>query len=200
MRRYHRRTVDDIALRRLTPAIAIAIFVAIAAPTAATRAQDDAPDEEPAAPEPPRPFYVSLGVGTGVRLDGSLGAAFRILEEAGLHLDGVPVGPFVGVTLAEDISNGYSMQIGLRVGWDLELLARPDFSIVVSPSVAIAFAFDVIAQSTWAYFLVQPALGVSLLLLDRMLGIWLRPIGVDVYIGEQVHGGWAALAGATIAL
>lgn len=201
MRRYHRLTVDDIAPHRLTLALAIAICcAAAAAPTAVAHAQDDAPPAAEPAPQPPRPFYVSLGVGTGVRLDGSLGAAFRIVQEAGLHLDGVPVGPFVGVTLAEDISNGYSMQIGLRVGWDLELLARPDFSIVVSPSVAVAFAFDVIAESTWAYFLVQPALGVSLLLLDRMLAIWLRPIGVDVYVGEQVHGGWAAVAGATIAL
>lgn len=196
--------MDDLAPHRLTLrlTIAISLAIALALPVGTAEAQDPAEDAaatDTLAARPARPFFVSLGVGTGVRLDGSLGAAFRIVEELGLHLDGVPVGPFVALTLAEDIANGYSMQIGLRVGWDLELLRRPDFSIVVSPSVAIAFAFDVIGPVSWAYFLVQPALGVGVLLLDRMLTIWLRPIGVDIYIGEHVHGGWAAVLGATIA-
>lgn len=187
-----------VAPLRLTPALGIVTALAIAAPA---RAQDDAPPPEATAeiaPAPPRPFFVSLGIGAAVRLDGFVPAAFRIVEELGVHLDGTEVGPFVALTIAEDASPQYSMHLGARVGWDLELV-RQDFSLVISPSAAIAFAFDIRGNDdTWAYFLVQPALGVSLLLLDRMLGIWVRPIGVDIYIGEQVHGGWAALAGATL--
>lgn len=188
------------------PPLLLAALIALAPLVIASsaRAEDgpgSATEEEIAAgvEEPIRPWYVSAGIGTGVRLDGFVPAAFRIVEEAGLHFEGTPVGPFFGVMLAEDIAGYYSMLIGVRVGWDLELVRR-DFSIVVQPSLGIAFAFDVVGPATYAYFDVQPALGVAILVLERMLAIWLRPIGVDVYIGELVHAGWAAVAGATLAL
>lgn len=190
-----------VAPPRLTPALALVAAIALASPAGAQGPETaEAPSEEIAPGlEPIRPWFVSVGIGTGVRLDGFAGAALRIVEEAGVHFEGTPVGPFLAVMLAEDIAGHYSMLIGVRVGWDLELL-RSDVSIVVSPSVGIAFAFDVLGPSTYAYFDVQPALGIAVLLLERMLGIWIRPIGVDVYVGEAVHGGWAAVAGATLAL
>lgn len=196
------RAVDDGMRSRLTAAaLCLAGVLSLPAGGRAQESADDPPTVDVALPaDAARPFYAQLGIGTGVRLDGSINASFRIVEEVGLHLDGKPVGAFGGITLAEDVANAYSMQIGVRVGWDLALLSRPDFAIVVSPSVAIAFAFDVIDPSTWAYFLVQPALGAGVLFLDGMLTIWIRPIGVDVYVGEIVRGGWAAVAGATIAL
>ncbi|AKF08332.1 hypothetical protein [Sandaracinus amylolyticus] len=186
--------VDALSPRLTAPLLAIALTLAIAS---GASAQDDAP---PPPVDVARPFFAGGGIGVGVRLDGFVPAAFRIVEEVGLHLDGVPVGPFVALMLAQDASSYFSMQIGVRVGWDLELLRRPDFSIVVSPSLGVAFAFDVgTPTGDWAYFLVQPALGVGVLLLDRVLAIWLRPIGVDVYVGEQIHGGWASVLGASVA-
>jgi hypothetical protein len=179
-----------------------ALLVLLAAGPAAAQSQTDQPAEDaiamPAA-EATRPWFGTLGIGVGVRLDGSRPAAFRILEEIGIHLDGVPVGPFFAIVLAEDISSYYSMQIGVRAGWDIEILRR-DFSIVLSPSLGVTFAFDVVGSSTFAFFCPQPALGVGLLLLDRMLAVWIRPIGVDVYIGDpRISGGWAAAAGASLA-
>jgi len=172
--------------------------LALASPVAAQEAEPAEMDQAIAvpAPEAPRPWFVSVGVGAAVRLDATRPAAARFVEEAGLHFDGTPVGPFLALLLAEDASNYYSMQIGLRLGWDLEILRR-DFSIVVSPSLGAAFAFD--TEPGYAYGLVQPALGVGLLLLSRMLAIWVRPVGVDIYLGQRVSAGWAAVAGATIA-
>src|SRR5262245_22513621 len=95
-----------------------ALAVLLAAAPAVAQSQTDQPAEdaiaEPA-PEPPRPWFGTVGVGVGVRLDGSRAAAFRITEEIGVHLDGVPVGPFGSILLTEDISNYYSMQIGVRL-------------------------------------------------------------------------------------
>jgi hypothetical protein len=186
---------------RLTASVVTVISLLSAVPIAEAQTSDESPElEASAAPDVARPFFVGGGIGVAIRLDGTLPAAFRITEELGLHLDGVPVGPFVALMLVEDISSAYSMQIGVRAGWDLEIL-RSDISIVVSPSAAVAFAFDVLTPTgDWAYFLAQPALGISLLLLERMLAIWIRPIAVDVYIGQNVHAGWSATAGATVSL
>lgn len=187
----------DLHNPRLT-AIAIAVSLATLLPATAI-AQDG--EEPPAIEDPHLPWFVGGGVGVAARLDGFVPAAFRIVEEVGIHFEGTPVGPFVALMLAQDIASYFSLQIGVRAGWDLELLRRPDFSIVVSPSLGVAFALDAgTPTGEWGYFLVQPALGAGVLLLERVLALWIRPIGVDVYIGEQTHGGWAAVVGASVAL
>ena len=187
--------------------IMIAITIAsaaIATPRAAAQTDDEAvlPSAEPVpGADPALPWFVGGGIGVGARLDGFVPAAFRLVEEVGFHFDAAPVGPYLALMLAQDIASHVSLQFGVRAGWDLELLRRPDFSIVVSPSLGVAFALDAATPTgEWAYFLVQPALGAGVLLLERVLAIWVRPIGVDVYVGEQVHGGWAAVLGASVAL
>ena len=167
-------------------------------------AQDEAaPEDLQAAPaddvsRAALPFFVSLGLGTSIRLDGTVAAQLRIQEELGMHLDGTTTGPFAAIVLAEDFLAIYSMQIGIRVGWDLPLISR-DFAILAQVSILIPFAFDVgPADSSYAYFSPQVAAGVSLLLLEGLLSLWIRPIVFDIYIGENVHGAYAGLAGAAI--
>lgn len=167
--------------------------------SSAARAQDESSEEAPAVASVASatlPFFVTLGIGTSIRLDGTIAAQMRIQEELGVHFDGTATGPFASVVLAEDFLAIYSMQVGIRVGWDLALLSR-DFAIIAQPSVLIPFAFDVgPASSTYAYFCPQIALGVGVLFLDGMLAIWIRPIAFDIYIGENIHGAYTAVGGA----
>jgi hypothetical protein len=143
-----------------------------------------------------RPFYAGGGLGVVARLDGTLPAAFRVVEEFGFHFEGTPVGPFLGLMLAEDIGNYFGLQVAARGGWDIELL-RQDFSIVLTPALALGGAFELSSPyGDSAYFLIQPALGASVLLLERTLAIWFRPIVVDVLAGSVSHPAWSVLAGA----
>lgn len=192
------RLTSRVAIgRAISIGLAIALAVTAITPAAAAAQTDD----EALPTDRALPWFVGGGVGVGARLDGFVPAAFRLVEEAGVHLDASPVGPYFALMLAQDIGSHFSLQIGIRGGCDIELLRRPDFSIVVSPSLGLAFALDAgTPTGEWAYFLVQPALGAGVLLLERVLALWIRPIGVDVYIGEQVHGGWAAVLGASVAL
>ena len=181
--------------------IALALGALLALSAATSHAQDEdaqtPPYEEPVPEETARPFYVSLGLGPVVRLDGGAALA-RIEEQAGLHFDGVPRNGFIGVVLSEDVGDAFRLRIGVRADWDLELLHTPDVAIQLSPSLALCFALDVIGGATFGYFDPELTFAIRVLLLQGFLGVWLRPAVIDVMIGEVVYASYAALLGADV--
>ncbi len=189
----HRQAVFGLA--------ALVVFLGAASAAAQEQPADaEAVEEDARVSDVAKALFVSAGLGPSIQLDGGP-AQLRVVEEVGIHLEGRTVGAFAALAISEEFLSFYRMQIGVRVGWDLALLSR-DFAIVVTPSVLVAFAFDALpGGATFAYFDPQFCLGVALLLLEGWLEIWIRPIAIDIYIGDPaIHSGYSGLLGATINL
>ncbi|MCA9608640.1 MAG: hypothetical protein KC619_23715 [Myxococcales bacterium] len=151
-----------------------------------------------------RPVYVGGAAGAAIELD-RYPTQGVVIEEIGWHFLGTTDGPFVGLTLAEGFGNDvFTFQATPRFGWDISLL-RGDVGVLLAPSAAVGVAVAAVtvntgfgsASGSQAFFDAQGAIDVRFLLLEDQLGLFIRPVAVDVFIHENGAAvRWNALAGA----
>lgn len=151
-----------------------------------------------------RPFFVGGGAGAALELD-RYPTQFKIVEEIGWHFLGTTDGPFVALLLGQSFGNDlFTFQAAPRFGWDISLV-RGDVGVMLAPSVAVGVALAHVAvntafgraSGTEAFFDLQGALELRLLLLDEQLGVFFRPLVIDVLVHENGAAvRYDALAGA----
>jgi hypothetical protein len=156
-----------------------------------------------------RPLFVSAGLGPSITFDGGK-VQLKIQEEVGYHLlaFGDHPGLFASLSLAQSFVDFVVLQFDARVGADL-LLAQigNDMALVATPSIALGAGIFIAsysdpfggnASSTDGAFNVQLAADVKLVLMEGLLAIWLRPIGLDIFIKDNSSVRYDILAGAQI--
>lgn len=141
---------------------------------------------------PERPFWVGGGAGAAIELD-RYPTQGTVIQEIGWHVLGTTDGPFVALTLAESFGNDvFTFQATPRFGWDIPLL-RGDVGVLLAPTAAVGVAVAAVtvnttfgrASGTEAFFDVQGAIDLRILLLEDQLGIFLRPLAIDVFVHEN---------------
>lgn len=139
-----------------------------------------------------RPFFVGGGAGVALELD-RYPTQGLVAEEIGWHVLGTTDGPFVSLTLAQGFGNDvFTFQATPRFGWDIPLL-RGDVGILLAPSVALGVAVASVTvntafgsrSGTEAFFDAQGAVDLRFLLADDQLGIFIRPLAIDVFVHEN---------------
>lgn len=151
------------------------------------------------------PVFVGGGAGAAIELS-NYPTQGVVMEEIGWHFLGTTDGPFVGLTLAEGFGNDvFTFQATPRFGWDISLV-RGDVGVMLAPSLAAGLAVAAVtvntgfgtASGSQAFFDAQGAMDLRILLLDDQLGIFIRPIAIDVFVHENGTAvRYDALAGAS---
>lgn len=156
-------------------------------PAASTEAQPTTRSRSRSRSE--RPFYLSFGMGPSIGLDSGTNAKLKLQQEAGYHF--LPLGDhpgvFAGVTIAQSFINYSIFQFGGRVGVDFAILETDSFRLLVTPSIALGFGTYVVSSSVIGteartHFNLQFAGDVKAEILDGKFAIWVRPIGLDLFI------------------
>ncbi len=136
-----------------------------------------------------RPFYLSFGGGPSIGLDSGSSVKFKLQQEAGYHFlpFGDHPGIFAGVTFGQSYIDYSIFQFGGRAGVDFAILKTDSFRLLVTPSIALGFGAYVVSSSVIGtemrtLFNLQFAGDVKLEILDGKLAIWVRPIGLDLFI------------------
>lgn len=161
----------------------------------AVQAQDAAPA---AAPSIDRPLRIGVGLGLGIGAAG--GAQFVITEEVDYRFLPSEIGNFfIGVALGEGIGSTFLFQGGVRAGYDFRIFHENGIEILVAPEIVLGAAFaDVQGVAGW--FDLQIGAEGRVVLLDGLLGFWLRPLAFDIFIGERTFARYDLLAGASVQL
>jgi hypothetical protein len=149
-----------------------------------------------------RPFYVGLGLGGVFALEGGGAAAFRLEEDIGYHVFsfGSHPGLFVGGLFNQSFGKGgyYVFDIDARVGVDFNVYDWGSGALLVTPGVDLGVAIlmtkavdpwsGASSSNTVAGFNIRFNGQIAVALLDGLMSIWFRPIGIEV---------WAKGGGAT---
>jgi hypothetical protein len=179
---------------------ALALFAA--APAA--RAQDTAAGDPAATPAASgaitldRPWRIGLGVGLGV--GGAGGASFLVTQELDYRFAPGDFGAFfLGGQLGEAIGRTAVFHAGVRFGYDFRVFhdAGSGIELLVAPEIVIGGAFAD-AQGLRGWFDIQLGAEARLILVEGLLGVWLRPLAFDIFIGDATAARYDLLAGASI--
>lgn len=135
--------------------------------------------------DPGGPWYGGVGLGPYGYFGWHGGAHLRIAGEIGWHPSGHDEGFFLGLEVATTFAgNFWQFQTGLRLGGDIEVFHNSDLAVLLVPAGMIGFGVmdwdDDGSFRDHGYFVVQPSFGVALALADRLIHVFLRPVGVDM--------------------
>lgn len=164
-----------------------------------------------------RPFYVGAGVGLDAGLTGGGGGVLFAAEEDvgyrfyGFNLGGALDGAiFAGLSFGQAAgSNFIGLQFDVRGGVDLEVWDGGSLQLLVTPSITLGGGAFIItipdafgnpnSTTVGAFDLGFSAQG-ELVMLDGLLGIWLRPLSFELFINNNVGALYELLAGVNIRL
>jgi hypothetical protein len=134
------------------------------------------------------PWYVGAGVGPTIYL-GCCNTHFRGEGEIGYHFSGHDTGFFLGANLTTSGGNDFvQFHGGIRLGGDIEIHSSHDIAVLITPSGMAGAGFidygggfyrDRGWNHSYGYFVLQPSLALSLVLVERLLHVWVRPVAFD---------------------
>ncbi len=167
-------------------------------------AQDEAAAVEVTGSAAARPFYVGLGIGGVFGVSGGAGSGmFRIEEDIGYHVwaTGSHPGLFVGLLANQAFRSGYLWaDIDARVGFDFNVYDWGSGQLLVTPSVALGVALSHFTMTdpftgqetsdTVALFDMILAGELRVVLVDGLLSIWFRPIGLEIAARDGTSVNW----------
>lgn len=187
---------------------AFSLVLALAVPAATASAQETT-FAEPAPAS--RPLYVGGGLGVSAGFNG--GALFKLQEEIGYQFDPIYLGTVdmvmrIGGDFAQQFGDFTLLQFGARFTASFGLWRNEDIGIRIAPSLMLGGAVFITPRICGAFggcfggdsgaFNIQFATQAELELLDGLLTIWFRPIGVDGFIADGSNGRWDILAGVDV--
>lgn len=197
--------------------IVLAGALAIAVPASAQVTVEGRSPESVTAAD--RPFFLSLGVGANFLFSNTCrppdcgiytpagnavtGAGGWVGVEIGAHV--LPVDEHPGLLLtgsgAMSIGPAYGWRFGARLGFDIQLfrLEDADLSFLIMPSVLAGFAIVVDLGGPF-FVAIEPAVDLRVLFLRGMLGVWVRPIAIDIQFLGPFTTRWNLVAGAELRL
>ena len=196
-------------------AVAIVGALMIASPAMAQiRVEGRSPESVTAAD---RPFFASLGVGANFLFSNTYrlscppfpcqepvtGPGGWVGAEIGAHI--LPVDDHPGLLLtgtgAMSIGPAYGWRFGARLGFDIQVfrLEDADISFLVMPSVLAGLAIVVDLGGPF-FVAIEPAVDLRVLFLRGMVGVWLRPIAIDMQFLGPFTARWNLVAGAELRL
>lgn len=175
-----------------------------------------APGESPGGPGlTARPFYVGGGLGVAVGLNSGY-ALFSLEENIGYRFFGFNMGGaldgaiFAGLSFGQAFNGNFALlQFDVRGGADLEVWDGGDMQLLVTPSITLGGsvgvssytdAFGNNVTSTGGAFDFGFAAQGELVMLEGLLGVWLRPLSFELYINNGVGAQWELLGGVTFRL
>lgn len=151
-----------------------------------------------------RPFYVGLGIGGVFGVSGGSGSGmFRIEEDIGYHVwaTGNHPGLFVGLLANQAFRSDYVWaDIDARVGFDFNVYDWGSGRLLVTPSVALGVALSHFSftdpwtgtetSDTTALFDMILAGELRAVLVDGLLTVWFRPIGIEIAARDGAGVNW----------
>ncbi|MEM9192088.1 MAG: hypothetical protein AAGF12_23145 [Myxococcota bacterium] len=144
-----------------------------------------------------QPFFIGGGLGAGVRID-DVNTQFKLEQQFGYHFSGRPEGFFLGLNAGESFGDGLVLlQIGGRLGWDIEIARAGEADILLSPGgvVGIAvFTFD--ERDAFARFNWQFTFDIKFRVLRDQLTLFIRAVGLDFFAGDDFGMRFDFMAGA----
>ncbi|MBI5502321.1 MAG: hypothetical protein HY907_18905 [Deltaproteobacteria bacterium] len=158
-----------------------------------------------------RPFYVGLGVGGVFNLEG-VGSAFRLEEDVGYRVwsFGDHPGLFVGGLFNQAFRSGWTgIDLDARIGVDFNVYDWGSGALIITPGLATGVTLLVAkttvvdpwtggttsSTSTTALFNMIFTGQIGVALVDGLLLIWFRPIGIEVLAKDGATANWDLNAG-----
>jgi hypothetical protein len=134
-----------------------------------------------------RPLYFGVGVGPYVVFDQPSccdDVLFRVQAEFGWHVSGFDDGFFLAAYTGLAFGDFFHFAGGLRLGGDIEVYGNRDIALMLTPSGVVGGGFfdypwPEPANDLFGFFLLAPAFDFKLLLANRLLQLWVRPLGFD---------------------
>lgn len=153
-----------------------------------------------------RPFFVGIGLGGTFGLRSGGGAAFSLEENFGYRFFGFTLGDsleaaiWAGLSFGQSFGDGFFvLQFDARGGLDLEVFDNGSLQLLVTPSLALGGAVIGVTagpfNSTSGAFDLQISAQAELVLLDGLLGIFLRPLSFEFFIYDGTGVNYEVLAG-----
>jgi hypothetical protein len=186
----------------------LALVAALSVASAAS-AQEVASVEVAGSSATSRPFYVGLGIGGVFGVSGGSGSGmFRIEEDIGYHVwsTGNHPGLFVGLLANQAFRSSYLWaDILARIGFDFNVYDWGSGRLLIAPSVAAGVALTHFsftdpwtgnsASDTTALFDMIISAELRAVLVDGLLSIWFRPIGLEIAARDGAGVNWDLNAG-----
>ncbi len=158
-----------------------------------------------------RPFFVGLGIGFDASLSGGIGAVFAMEEDIGYRFFGFNIGDtldgaiWAGLAFGQSFASRFAaLQFDVRGGVDFEAFDDGAIQVLVTPSITLGGSVFIVDQPvvtggtstfTSGFFDLGFAAQAEVVLLDGLLGIWLRPLGFEIFIGNSSGAVYELLAG-----
>ncbi len=146
------------------------------------------------------PWYAGAGVGPMLDL-GCCNTHFRIEGEFGYHFSGHDTGFFLAANVATGVGGDFvQFHGGARLGGDIEVHSTHDFAVLITPSGMLGGGILNFNNGYWrgrgfaygdgyGYFVLQPAVAISVALVQRLLHVWVRPVAFDLLFFPDHYGG-----------
>lgn len=159
-----------------------------------------------------RPFFVGLGLGFDAGLSGGGGAVFAMEEDIGYRFFGFNIGGaldgaiWAGLAFGQSYASNFAgLQFDVRGGVDFEAFDDGSVQVLVTPSITLGGSVSILSNQpivtggtttvTFGFFDLGFAAQAEVVLLDGLLGIWLRPLGFEIAIGNASGAAYELLAG-----
>ena len=150
-----------------------------------------------------RPFYVGLGIGGVFGVSGGGGSMFRIEEDVGYHVwsPGSHPGLFVGLLANQAFKENYVWaDVDARVGFDINVYDWGSGMLLITPGLALGVAISHFSYTdpwmggevtdTTALFDMMFHGELRAVLVDGLLTVWFRPIGLEVAARDGTSVNW----------
>jgi hypothetical protein len=150
-----------------------------------------------------RPFYFGLGVGGVFGLKGGVNGAFRIEEDIGYHVWSVGNHPglFIGLLANQAFKSDWVLaDIDVRAGFDINVYDWGSGRLLVTPGLALGVAIVHVSipdpfggsavSDTSALFDLMFNTELRAVLVDGLLTVWFRPVGLEVTAKDGAGVNW----------
>jgi hypothetical protein len=204
-------------MKRIGLALALALALPAVGHAQETTASTETPAAAPAHTASHRPFYFGGGVGAAFGLSAG-GAVFKAEEEVGYQFEPIALGSGgtdlvmrLGGDFAQLVGFGTFLQFDARFTAAFGVWNGGDIGLRIAPSVSLGGGATIVhvctgfpanncSDQTAGAFNFQFGTQGELWLLDGLLTIWLRPIGIDLYAANGAAVLWSVVGGVYIHL
>lgn len=159
-----------------------------------------------------RPFFVGAGLGLRAGLQSGGWVSFQLEEHVGYRIFGFDLADrldaalWVGGGFGQAFGDFSSVLLNFdgRFGADFEVWDGGDMQLLATPFIGLGGGVVIfnggLANTTDGAFHMQFAAQAELVLVDGLLGIFLRPLSFDFYIWNNTWSSYQLLTGVNIRL